>query len=128
MIKIDHIALYTRRLEVCRAFYETYFGATAGTMYHNPNTGLKTYFLSFTGDTRLEIMERPDVGERPDKALSEGLIHLAFSTGSREAVDRLTARLVADGYACVGRPRITGDGYYESVVTDPDGNRIEITI
>ena len=98
MIKIDHIALYTRRLEVCRAFYETYFGATAGTMYHNPNTGLKTYFLSFTGDTRLEIMERPDVGERPD------------------------------GYACVGRPRITGDGYYESVVTDPDGNRIEITI
>ncbi len=128
MIKIDHIALYTRRLEVCRAFYETYFGATAGTMYHNPNTGLKTYFLSFADNTRLEIMERPDVEERPDKALSEGFIHLAFSVGSREAVDRLTARLVADGYACVGRPRITGDGYYESVVTDPDGNRIEITI
>lgn len=63
MIKIDHIALYTRRLEVCRAFYETYFGATAGTMYHNPNTGLKTYFLSFTGDTRLEIMEHVPMWE-----------------------------------------------------------------
>lgn len=110
MIKIDHIALYTRRLEVCRAFYETYFGATAGTMYHNPNTGLKTYFLRFADSARLEIMERPDVEERSDKALSEGFIHLAFSAGSREAVDRLTARLAADGYACVGRPRVTGDG------------------
>ena len=72
-------------------------------------------------------MERPDVKKRLDKELSEGFIHLAFSVGSREAVDSLTQKLIADGYICVGQPRVTGDGYYESVVTDPDGNRIEIT-
>ena len=27
-----------------------------------------------------------------------------------------------------GEPRTTGDGYYESVVLDPEGNRIEITV
>ena len=128
MIKIDHIALYTKHLEGSRAFYETYFGAKSGAMYYNRNTGLKTYFLSFADDTRLEIMERPDVKKRLDKDLSEGFIHLAFSVGSREAVDRLTQRLIADGYTCVGQARVTGDGYYESIVTDPDGNRIEITV
>ena len=29
-------------------------------------------------------------------------------------------------YEIAGGPRRTGDGYYESVVFDPDGNRIEI--
>jgi lactoylglutathione lyase len=43
-------------------------------------------------------------------------------------VDTLTERLRADGYRVVGEPRTTGDGYYESVVLDLDGNRIEITV
>jgi hypothetical protein len=29
--------------------------------------------------------------------------------------------------AILDGPRRTGDGYYESVTLDPDGNRIEIT-
>ncbi len=37
-------------------------------------------------------------------------------------------RLENDGYRVVNPPRRTGDGYYESVVFDPDGNRIEITV
>jgi len=56
-----------------------------------------------------------------------GLIHFAISTGSKQTVDHLTEQLRADGYEIVGEPRTTGDGYYESVVLDPEGNRIEIT-
>ena len=117
-MKIDHIALYTDDLERARAFYEHYFAATANDRYHNVKTGLQTYFLRFPGsDTRLELMTR-----------RTGFIHLAFSVGSREAVDCLTETLVAAGYPCLSGPRTTGDGYYESVVTDPDGNLLEITV
>ena len=52
----------------------------------------------------------------------------AFSVGSREAVDALTARLTEAGYPCVSGPRVTGDGYYESVILGFEGNRIEITV
>jgi catechol-2,3-dioxygenase len=57
-----------------------------------------------------------------------GYAHLAVSVGSPAAVDALTARLRADGYPVLSGPRTTGDGYYESVVADPDGNRVEITV
>ena len=32
-----------------------------------------------------------------------------------------------DGYPVISGPRVTGDGYYESCILDPEGNRIEIT-
>lgn len=128
-MRIDHVALYTLDLERSRAFYETYFGATANTRYHNPVTGLQTYFLTFPGSaTRLEIMTRPSLLPRAERSMNEGFIHLAFSVGSKEAVDTLTAKLQSDGYACLSGPRTTGDGYYESVVVDPDGNLLEITV
>jgi lactoylglutathione lyase len=55
-----------------------------------------------------------------------GLTHLALSVGSEERVNELTHRLRNDGYPVLDGPRRTGDGYYESVVLDPDGNRVEI--
>jgi lactoylglutathione lyase len=55
-----------------------------------------------------------------------GLVHFAVSVGSEANVNQLTERLRADGYEIVGEPRWTGDGYYESVVFDPEQNRIEI--
>lgn len=127
-MKIDHIALYVKDLEVSKSFYETYFGAKLNQLYHNPKTGLHTYFLSFDSGTRLEIMWRPNLSKRLDRVMNEGLIHFAFSVGSKEAVDTLTQKIIAAGYECFSAPRTTGDGYYESVVLDPDGNMIEITV
>ncbi len=125
---IEHVAIWTRQVEALKAFYETYFSARAGQKYTNPQTGFESYFLSFAGEARLELMQAPDVEAAAGAARCVGYAHLAFATGSRQQVDQLTARLEADGYRIAGRPRTTGDGYYESVVLDPDGNRVEITV
>ena len=127
-MKIDHIALYVKDLDTSKSFYETYFGAKSNELYHNPKTGLHTYFLTFESGARLEIMWRPNLSERLDKVMNEGFIHFAFSVGSKEAVDALTLKMIDEGYICSSAPRTTGDGYYESVILDPDGNMIEITI
>ena len=127
---IEHIALWTRDLEGLKAFYETYFEAEAGEKYFNPKKQFESYFLRFTTGARLELMRMPTIPETQDdpEAQATGLIHLAFSTGSEAAVDALTARLRGDGFRVVDGPRHTGDGYYESTILDPDGNRIEITV
>lgn len=126
-MKIDHVAMYVTNLEQMRDFYEKYYGARSNEMYHNPRTGLRTYFLSFEGDTRLEIMTRPDVEEVDMTPFRSGYIHLSMKVGSNRKVDELTEVLRKDGYEVVGEPRVTGDGYYESVVLDPEGNMIELT-
>ena len=123
---IEHVALYTLDLERMRTFYETYFDGTTGKQYHNPETGLQTYFISFADGTRLELMTRPGLEECERSRLWTGWTHLAFKAGTRENVDALTERLRADGYEVTGGPRVTGDGYYESCGLDPDGNTVEI--
>lgn len=125
-MRINHVSLYTLDLEKSRCFYETYFSATANQKYHNPVTGLQTYFLSFDNGSRLEIMTRPQLEQDRPQPPCVGWAHLAFSVGSREQVDHLTARLENDGFAVISAPRTTGDGYYESCIADPDGNQIEI--
>ena len=125
-MKINHIAIYTDDLERMKVFYETYFNASANQGYHNTNTELRTYFLSFEDNTRLELMTRPNLTQQLKVPLQTGYIHLAFSVGSKDKVDSLTATLEKDGYTVFSNPRTTGDGYYESCVLDPDGNQIEI--
>ena len=127
---IEHVAIWTHDLDRLVAFYTAYLGGTAGPRYHNPRTGFESIFVRFETGARLEIMHMagiPANANDPDTQAT-GLIHLAFSLGSRPAVDALTDRLAADGLRVIGAPRTTGDGYYESVVLDPDGNRIEITV
>ena len=126
-IKISHFALYTCDLERMRDFFSHYFGATANEMYHNPHTGLKSYFLSFGGSVKLEIMTRPELSNRKETTLQTGYTHLALSVGSKMEVDRLTANLAADGYKVVSGPRTTGDGFYESCILGPENHLIEIT-
>ena len=132
---IHHLAIWTHDLEALKRFYETYFDAQAGHKYTNPVKGYESYFLSFDNaesdntSCRLEIMQMAGIPRSQNDPLAQftGLIHFAISVGSVEAVDALTARLAGDGYPVAGQPRRTGDGYYESVVLDPDGNRVEIT-
>ncbi len=127
-MKINHIAVYVRELEKTREFYEKYFGATSNAQYHNPKTGLRTYFLTFEDGNRLEIMSKPSISEIGLQGEFLGYIHIAFSAGSKIEVEKLTERLRKDGFTVLSEPRITGDGYYESCVSDPDGNRIEIVV
>ncbi len=128
-MKINHIALYVNDLEKMKSFYEKYFLAQSNDMYHNPGTGLKTYFLTFeNSECRLEIMKREHLINIPKELNNTGYIHISFSTGSREKVDELTKRLENDGYKVISQPRITGDGYYESGILDPENNQIEIVI
>lgn len=124
-MKLTHVALWTTRLEELRAFYETYFGGTSGEKYVNPAKGFESYFIRFDDGTALEIMHSTAVRERTEKTMT-GWCHVAFDAGSRDEVDTLTERLRKDGYCVVSEPRTTGDGYYESTVADPDGNRVEI--
>lgn len=122
-MKIDHIALWVGDLEAVTAFFEKYFAGKRNTRYHNPRTGLSTYFISFGGEARLELMNRPDM---PGGVLNWG--HVSMSLGSKEAVDELTATLKADGYPVLSGPRTTGDGYYESCIEGPEAITVEITM
>lgn len=125
---ISHIAIWTQQLEKLRDFYITYFGGKSNDKYVNPIKGFESYFISFDRDTcALEIMYRRDVTTQKINENYIGLTHFAFSLGSKEGVIELTERLRKAGYAIAGEPRTTGDGYFESVVLDPDGNRVEIT-
>ena len=125
-MRIEHVALWAEDLERMRAFYERYFGARAGEKYRNPTTGFESYFLRFADGCRLEIMTRGEVVPRQKGAYDSGYAHLAVTVGSRGEVDALTARLAADGHTVASGPRQTSDGYYESCVLDPEGNRVEL--
>ncbi|MEO5977707.1 MAG: VOC family protein [Chryseolinea sp.] len=129
-MKIEHIAIWTCDLERLKLFYEKFFGAKAGVKYHNPTKKYNSYFLSFSDGCRLEIMEMPGIQPSPNthEIQHTGLIHFAVSVGSKASVDELTETLRSEKFNVAGEPRTTGDGYYESVVLDPDGNKIEITI
>lgn len=128
-MRIEHLAIYTKDLEKLKEFYIKYFHAQASEKYKNPNTQFKSYFLSFKEGCRLEIMNLPNVIENKEISLNTcGLAHFAISVGSKENVLALTEQLRTDGYIIKGEPRTTGDGYFESVILDPDGNKIEITI
>ena len=127
-MRIEHIAIYTSQLEEMKSFYMTYFKAICNDKYINRSKGFESYFLHFESGCRLELMQKTGVDEKDENPYRMGIHHLAISTGSRKNVDLLTSILREDGYTIEGEPRTSGDGYYESVVLDPDGNRVEITI
>ena len=129
-MNIAHIAIWVKDLEKIKIFYEKYFNARSSDLYMNKKTKFKSYFLSFKGVSRLEIMQMPSVQETSKEAYTQftGFNHLAISVGSKEEVIKLTNWLAHDGYEVLNGPRYTGDGYYESIVLDPENNRIEITI
>lgn len=127
-MRIDHIAVWTYNLEGLRNFYMRYFDASCSEIYYNHSKEYRSYFLRFDGDCSLEIMEMPNVPKSKNDPLKQysGIIHFAIKVGSKPEVNKLTDLLRSDGFKVVSEPRTTGDGYYESVVLDPDGNRLEI--
>ena len=126
-MKIEHIAIWVKDLECIKDFYEQYFDAVSGEKYVNRTKNFSSYFLSFESGARLELMHKPEIVQTANQPLL-GWAHIAFSVGSKEKVIALTAQLQKDGYRVQGQPRRTGDGYFESVVLDPEGNQIEITV
>lgn len=128
IMKIEHIAMYVSDLEAARDFFIKYLGASSNSGYHNKTTDFRSYFLSFDDGARLEIMTRPKMADSQNDIARTGYIHIAFSLGSQEKVDELTARLKADGYEVLSGPRTTGDGYYESCIASIEGNQIELTV
>lgn len=122
---IEHIALWVEDLEKMKTFYETYFNAQANDLYYNPKTKFSSYFLPFETGSRLELTNKKFLSNRVSDSF--GYTHLAMAVGSKEDVDALTERLVEDGHPLLNGPRTTGDGYYEAVVQDPEGNLIELT-
>lgn len=124
-MKIEHIGLWVNDLENMKKFYETYFQAHSNSLYKNEKTGFSSYFLTFSTGSRLEIMHNE--ARATNTSAQTGYAHLAVSVGNRADVDRLTNQLVSDGYSLISPTRVTGDGYYESVIADPEGNLIELT-
>ena len=127
-MKIEHAAMYVNNLEAARDFFVNYLYGKANDGYHNKTTGFRSYFISFDGGARLEIMNKPQLDDAEKSANRTGYAHLAFSAGSKDAVDKLTERLKKDGFEVLSGPRTTGDGYYESCIIGIENNLIEITV
>jgi lactoylglutathione lyase len=111
-----------------RGFYLQFFDLISNEKYYNYKKNFSSYFLSFPTGARIELMYKPGIFEIVKTAESNlGLTHFAISVGSKEKVDEITNLIRKNGFRIAGEPRLTGDGYYESVISDPEGNLIEIT-
>jgi lactoylglutathione lyase len=126
-VRIDHVALWVEDLERMRAFYVERLGGRGSPPYHNERTGFRSFFISFADGPRVELMKDGTAAPQPAEATAAGYAHLALGVGSRANVDTLVCELTAAGVTVVGPARTTGDGYYEAVILNPEGNRIEIT-
>lgn len=126
-MRIEHVAMYVNDLEATKDFFVKYFNAISNERYHNKTTDFRSYFLNFDDGARLEIMNKPQMKDDEKSLNRTGFVHIAFSLGSKKAVDELTEKLKDDGYTIISEPRTTGDGYYESCIIGIEGNQIEIT-
>jgi lactoylglutathione lyase len=128
-MKIAHIALWVNDLEKMKIFYCCFFNGTAGRNYCNQDKNFESCFVLFESGISLELMRKTNqILSAGQKGTATGFHHLAFSAGSKERVDQLTSLLGKEGYEVISNPRFTGDGFYESVVADPEWNNIEITV
>ena len=125
-MKIAHMALWTQDLEQQARFWDSYFDGKINEKYcSKTNPGFESYFVKIGEDIAIELMTKPGlVGQQPDNNRC-GWVHLAISVGGNENVDAIAMQAQEQGILVSG-PRTTGDGYYEAVIKDPDGNLIEI--
>ncbi|WP_192347517.1 VOC family protein [Algoriphagus sp. Y33] len=128
-MKIEHLAIWVDDLDKMKDWYCQSFAMRSGEKYENPAKGFSSYFLRFDSGSRIELMRKTDVQDSPyPRGMVSGLAHFAISVGSKEQVLLKTQKFLEEGIKIIGEPRTTGDGYFESVIEDPEGNWIEITI
>lgn len=127
-MKIEHVAMYVNNLEAAKDFFVKYLGGTSNDGYHNEKTDFRSYFISFEDGARLELMNKPELVDQDKDLNRTGYAHIAFSEGSKEAVNEITDMLRTAGFKIVSGPRTTGDGYYESCIVVIEGNQVEITV
>ncbi len=125
-MQIDHIGIRVTDLEKMKDFYLEYFDCRANEKYVNPAKYFSSYFLTFSNGVRIELMQQEENNEKFN-AGNVGIAHIAINLDNKDNVNSLTKKLQNDGYIIESHPRITGDGYYESVILDPENNRIELT-
>lgn len=122
---VSHVGIYVDDLELMKEFYCSAFGAKSSSIYNNSEKKFSSCFITFSGGASIELMH-VDLREGAQKTQEWG--HVAISTGSKEKVDALTDKLAKEGLTILSGPRITGDGFYESLIRDPEGNSLEITV
>jgi lactoylglutathione lyase len=125
-MKIHHIAIWVEDLEKVKDFYLQNFDCKVNEPYFNPQRQFRSYFVKFGDETAIEVMSMPQIEMTDKTSRLSGYAHIALALPSKSAVDEKTAQLQANGVKIIGQPRITGDGYYESVIADPEGNQIEL--
>jgi lactoylglutathione lyase len=128
LAQLEHIALATNDVERLRDFYLRLRGVALPPC-GDPDVDRRSFVLDFCG-VRVELCERRERGKgRAGKRCSTALVHLGFALGSADAVDELSEVLAAAGYRVLEPPHRTGRlGRYESVVLDPDGNPVKLTV
>src|SRR5438045_1011855 len=127
---LEHVAIWTDRLEELKDYYVKYFGGIPNNKYTNTSKGFQSYFLSFQSGARLELMKMHGIPSNANDTIGaqhKGIIHLAFGVNSEAEVEEKAAQLKTDGFSILSGPRKTGDGYYEFETLDPDNNRLEVT-
>ncbi|QIQ21188.1 VOC family protein [Zophobihabitans entericus] len=125
-MKITHIALWTSDLECQVEFWKKYFSGIPNEKYISKNNpGFESYFIKLQEGPTIELMTKPDLVKVKETNNMTGWVHIAISVGSEQAVNNIATQAEKDGIL-VGKPRLTGDGYYEAVIEDPDGNLVEI--
>ena len=127
---LEHVAIWTDKLEELKGFYIKYFGGTANNKYTNEKNKFQSYFMTFNSGARLEIMMKPNIPNNTNDTVNaqhKGIIHLAFGMDTKHEVEEKAKQLQTDGFKILSGPRKTGDGYYEFETLDPDNNRLEVT-
>ena len=125
-MNIAHVALWTRDLDAQAAFWQQFFGGKPNEKYRSKNRpGFESYFITLDDGPTIELMALPTLADAPADKEFPGWAHIALNVGGKAQVDEL-AECARRAGILKSPPRMTGDGYYEAVLTDPDGNLIEI--
>ena len=125
-MEIAHIGIWVKDLELMKDFYTHYFKGISNKKYKNSKNKFESFFITFESGAKLELMHKDSILKDINAEEQIGIAHIAFSLGSKDKVLMLTEKFRSDGIIVVGEPRTTGDGFFESVVLDVEGNRIEL--